>query len=118
MKTAAPGTEARKWGEAIIVIRPTFAQTDGTFVNVSGGGVAAHAPNKAGAITFLEFLISKQAQSLYARVNFEYPVRAGVQLDAIAQSFGPLKADPTSLTEIAKHRKEASLLVDRLGFDR
>ena len=118
MKTAAPGTEARKWGEAIKVIRPTFAQTDGTFVNVSGGGVAAHAPNKAGATAFLEFLISKQAQSLYARVNFEYPVRAGVQLDAIAQSFGPLKADPTSLTEIAKHRKEASLLVDRLGFDR
>jgi iron(III) transport system substrate-binding protein len=118
MKTAAPGTEARKWGDAIKVIRPTFAQTGGTFVNISGAGVAAHAPNKAGAIAFLEYLSSEPAQNLYARVNFEYPVRQGVALDPTVESFGLLKADLTPLTEIAKHRKEASLLVDRLGFDR
>jgi iron(III) transport system substrate-binding protein len=118
MKTAAAGTEARKWGDAIQVIRPTFAQTGGTFVNVSGAGVAAHAPNKAGAMAFLEYLISEPAQNLYARVNFEYPVRQGVALDPTVESFGLLTADLTPLTEIAKHRKEASLLVDRLGFDR
>ena len=118
MKTSAAGTEARKWGDAIKVIRPTFAQTGGTFVNISGAGVAAHAPNKAGAIAFLEYLISEPAQILYARVNFEYPVRQGVALEPTVESFGLLTADPTPLTEIAKHRKEASLLVDRLGFDR
>jgi len=118
MKTAAAGTEARKWGDAIQVIRPTFAQTGGTFVNISGAGVAAHAPNKAGAIAFLEYLSSEPAQNLYARVNFEYPVRPGVALDPTVASFGSLKADLTPLTEIAKHRKEASLLVDRIGFDR
>ena len=118
MKTAATGTDARKWGDAIQVIRPTFAQTGGTFVNISGAGVAAHAPNKVGAIAFLEYLISPSAQNLYARVNFEYPVRQGVALDPTVESFGLLKADLTPLTEIAKHRKEASLLVDRLGFDR
>ena len=118
MKTAASTTEARKWGEAIKVIRPTFAQTGGTFVNISGGGVAKHAPNKAGAIAFLEFLVTKEAQSLYARVNFEYPVRSGVDLDPTVESFGLLKADTTPLSEIAKHRKEASLIVDRVGFDR
>lgn len=118
MKTAAIGTDARKWGNAIQVIRPTFAQTGGTFVNISGAGVAAHASNKAGAIAFLEYLISEPAQQLYARVNFEYPVRQGVALDPTVESFGLLTADLTPLTEIAKHRKEASLLVDRLGFDR
>ncbi len=118
MKTAATGTEARKWGDAIKVIRPTFAQTGGTFVNISGAGVAAHAPNKAGAIAFLEYLTSEPAQNLYARLNFEYPVRPGVALDPTVESFGLLKADLTPLTEVAKHRKEASLLVDRLGFDR
>jgi len=118
MKTAASTTEARKWGDAIKVIRPTFAQTGGTFVNISGGGVAKHAPNKAGAIAFLEFLVTKEAQSLYARVNFEYPVRSGVDLDPTVESFGLLKADTTPLSEIAKHRKEASLIVDRVGFDR
>jgi iron(III) transport system substrate-binding protein len=118
MKTAAVGSEARKWGDAIKVIRPTFAQTGGTFVNISAAGVAKHAPNKVGAIAFLEYLISEPAQNLYARVNFEYPVRQGVALDPTVASFGLLKPDLTPLTEIAKHRKAASLLVDRLGFDR
>jgi iron(III) transport system substrate-binding protein len=118
MKTAAAGTDARKWGDAIKVIRPTFAQTGGTFVNISGAGVAAHAPNKTSAVKFLEYLISEPAQALYAGVNFEYPVRRGVRLDPTVESFGPLTADLTPLTEIAKHRKEASLLVDRIGFDR
>jgi len=118
MKTASPGTDARKWGDAIQVIRPVFTQTKGTFVNVSGGGVAAHAPNRKGAIQFLEFLLSDYAQNLYARSNFEYPVRPGITLSADLTRFGTLTADPTALSEIARHRKEASLLVDRVGFDR
>ncbi|MEI6837074.1 MAG: iron ABC transporter substrate-binding protein, partial [Alcaligenaceae bacterium] len=42
----------------------------------------------------------------------------GVDLDPTVESFGLLKADTTPLSEIAKHRKEASLIVDRVGFDR
>ena len=47
-----------------------------------------------------------------------YPVRAGVPLDPIVAGFGPLKIDPTPLATIAAKREEASLLVDRLGYDR
>ena len=45
MKNAEAGTDARKWGDAIKVIRPTFAnaKSGGTHVNVSGAAVAAHA---------------------------------------------------------------------------
>ncbi|MEI2414630.1 Fe(3+) ABC transporter substrate-binding protein [Orrella sp. JC864] len=119
MKNAEPGTDARKWGDAIKVIRPTFAseKSGGTHVNVSGAAVAAHAPNKDNAVKLLEYLVSEQAQALYARANYEYPVRSGVKLDAVVESFGPLKVDPLPLTEIAKHRKQASELVDKVGFD-
>ncbi|MGG4774539.1 Fe(3+) ABC transporter substrate-binding protein [Paenalcaligenes sp. Me52] len=119
MKNAAPGTDDYAWGEAIKVIRPTFANSDsnGTHVNISGAAVAKHAPNKDNAVKLLEYLVSDSAQSLYAKANYEYPVKAGVELDPVVASFGELVIDPLPLTEIAKHRKEASELVDKVGFN-
>jgi iron(III) transport system substrate-binding protein len=118
MKSAKEGTDARKWGDAIKVVRPTFARSGGTHVNISGAAVARNAPQRANAVKLLEFLVSEPAQSLYAQTNFEYPVRKGVALDPIiGQAIGELKVDPLPLTEIAKYRKQASALVDKVGFD-
>ncbi|QNP48695.1 Fe(3+) ABC transporter substrate-binding protein [Diaphorobacter aerolatus] len=121
MKAAKEGTDARKWGDAIKVIKPTFAneKSGGTHVNISGASVARHAPQRENAVKLLEFLVSEPAQNMYAQANYEHPVRKGVALDpVVAQSIGELKIDPLPLTEIAKHRKQASALVDKVGFDR
>ena len=117
MKNAEPGTDARKWGDAIKVIRPTFAKSGGTHANISGAAVAKNAPNKANAVKLLEFLVSEPAQVMYAESNYEYPVREGVKLDPVVASFGTLKQDPLPFTEIVKNRKQASELVDKVGFD-
>lgn len=118
MKNAQPGTDARKWGDAIKVVRPTFKNGgDGTHVNVSGAAVAAHAPHKENAIKLLEFLVSEPAQALYAQANYEYPIRKGVKLDPVVESFGELKVDSLPVAEVAKYRKQASELVDKVGFD-
>lgn len=119
MKNAEPGSDAHKWGEGIKVVRPTFASNDsqGTHVNISGAALAKHAPQKENAVKLLEYLVSDKAQSLYAKANYEYPVKAGVELDEVVASFGELTVDPLALTEIAKHRKQASELVDKVGFD-
>ncbi|MEO0545295.1 MAG: extracellular solute-binding protein, partial [Pseudomonadota bacterium] len=42
---------------------------NGTHMNLSGGGVAAHAPNKDNAIAFLEYLTSDQAQQYFSAGN-------------------------------------------------
>ena len=120
MKSSKESSDARKWGDAIQVVRPTFAngKSGGTHVNISGAAVAKNAPQRANAVKLLEFLVSDSAQSLYAQANYEYPVRKGVALDPIiGQTIGELKVDPLPLTEIAKHRKQASALVDKVGFD-
>lgn len=119
MKNAKPDTDDYKWGEAIKVVRPTFAsdKSRGTHVNISGAAVAKHAPNRDQAVKLLEYLVSDKAQSMYAKANYEYPVKKGVELDPVVASFGQLVVDPLPLTEIAKHRKEASELVDRVGFN-
>ena len=46
-------------------------------MNLSGASVAKHAPHRAEAVKLLEYLVSDQAQKLYAEVNYEYPVKAG-----------------------------------------
>ena len=118
MKNAEPGSEQHQWGEAIKVIRPTFdVEGGGTHVNISGAALARHAPNRDNAVALLEYLVSDEAQSLYARANYEYPVKAGVELDPVVASFGELQVDGLPLVEVVAHRREASALVDRVGFD-
>lgn len=116
MRSGKGGDEQKAWGEAIKVILPTF-ENGGTHVNISGAAVAKHAPHKDKAVKLLEFLVSDEAQKIYGEANFEYPVKPGAAIDPIIASFGELKVDPVPLTEIVKNRKEASELVDRVGFD-
>ena len=116
MKNAEPGSDDRKWGDAIKVVRPVFAG-GGTHVNISGAAVARHAPNRDQAVRLLEYLVSDEAQSLYARANYEYPVKAGVALDPVIEAMGPMQVDALPLSDIHKHRRAASALVDKVGFD-
>ncbi|OCX15298.1 Fe(3+) ABC transporter substrate-binding protein [Ectopseudomonas hydrolytica] len=119
MKNAAEGSEDRAWGNAIKVVRPTFANsTDGgTHVNITGASLAKNAPNRDNAVKFLEYLVSPAAQAIYANANYEYPVRDGVQVDPVMAALGPLKVDTLNIAEVAKYRKQASELVDKVGFD-
>ena len=120
MKAARKGTDARMWGDAIQVVRPTFAgKNSGTHVNISGAALAKNAPNRDNAVKLMEFLVSAPAQQIYAEADYEYPVRKGVPLaPIIAESIGELTVDPLPVAEIAKYRKQASALVDKVGFDR
>lgn len=118
MKNAEEGSEQRAWGDAIQVVRPVFAgDNGGTHVNISGAAVARHAPNRDNAVKLLEYLVGDQAQSLYAKANYEYPVKPGVALDPVVASFGAMTIDPLPLAEVVANRKLASELVDKVGFD-
>jgi iron(III) transport system substrate-binding protein len=116
MRSGSGGPEQAKWGEAINVLLPTF-EKGGTHVNISGAAVAKNAPNKANAVKLLEYLASNDAQALYAKANFEYPVRAGATIDPIIAALGTLKPDTIDLRAVAKSRKAASGLIDKIGFD-
>ena len=116
MRSGAGGPEQEQWGAAIKVILPTF-EAGGTHVNISGASVARNAPNRAAAVRFLEYLVSDEAQKLYAEANFEYPVKAGATVHPIIAALGPLNIDSLPLTEIVRHRNTASRLVDQVGFD-
>lgn len=117
MRSGKGGPDQEKWGEAINVILPTFSDGAGTHVNVSGAAIAKTAPNRDNAIKLMEYLVSDAAQKIYAESNYEYPVKAGAPIDPIIAKLGPLKVDTTPIGDIAKHRKTASQLVDKVGLD-
>jgi len=117
MRSGAGGAVQEEWGAAIKVILPTFEDGLGTHVNISGAAIARYAPNRENALRLLEFLVSPEAQEIYARANFEYPIRDDVAVDPIIAAFGELTVDPLPLSEIASYRMRASQLVDIVGFD-
>lgn len=88
----------------------------GTHINISGAGVAVHAPNPDNAIAFLEFLVSPEAQSVFAEGNNEYPVVDGVALDPIVAELGEFKVDEVNVASYGRNNPEVIKLVDRAGW--
>ncbi|QIM63750.1 iron ABC transporter substrate-binding protein [Pasteurellaceae bacterium Orientalotternb1] len=105
----------KAWAEAAIINFPTGKF--GTHVNISAVAVAKHSPNKANAVKLIEFLSDDKAQSLYAELNHEYPVKQGVKPSKLVQGWGSFSADAIKLEEIAKNYDKALKLVDEVKFD-
>jgi iron(III) transport system substrate-binding protein len=117
LMTNGTNPDQKKWAEAIRVVLPTF-ENGGTHINVSGAVLAKNAPNRENALKLMEFMVTPEAQRVFADVNYEYPVRAGIEINQLVKSFGDLKADTMNLSDVAKNRSKASALVDKVGFDR
>lgn len=88
----------------------------GVHVNISGAGVARHAPNKNAAKALLEFMLSKEAQAWYAGHNGEYPVREGVMQSAVLKQFGDFKAESIALERVGELNSAALVLMDKAGW--
>jgi iron(III) transport system substrate-binding protein len=116
MRSGTGGPDQKKWGDAIDVLLPTLAGA-GTHVNISGAALARNAPNRENAVKLLEWLASDEAQAIYAEGNFEYPIARNAKITPIIAALGELKVDLLPIADIVRNRKQASELVDKVGFD-
>lgn len=91
--------------------------TSGVHVNVSGGAVARHAPNRANAVAFLEYLSSPEAQNYFANGNNEWPtVKGVVTANPVLASLGAFKADELPISAIGASIVPAQKVLDRAGY--
>lgn len=88
----------------------------GTHVNISGAGVLENAPNPENAEAFIEFLVSPEAQEIFAVGNNEYPVAEGVSVDDVVAELGDFKRDSVNVSAYGRNNPEAIKLADRVGW--
>ena len=102
-------------------VKPFFPNQDGrgTHMNISGGGVLKHAPNKANAIKLLEFLLTKEAQEHIVNNTFEYPMIDGVEPNKLIAQFGlGFKQDlKTKVSKYGKNQAAALKIMTEAGWE-
>ncbi len=88
----------------------------GAHINISGGAIAKHAPNAKEARMLLEFLVSPEAQRIYAEVDHEFPIRDDVTLSNIVASMGNFNAHDLPFAVLGQRNAEAVRIFDRAGW--
>ena len=107
---------AKRFARAAIGVVFPDLDGHGTHVNISGAGVARHAEHMPEAVALLEYLVSDEAQALFAEGNEEYPVKAGVPIARELAAFGTLTPDTLDLQALATYNAEAVKLFDAAGW--
>ena len=113
------GSKGEEQETAAKKVRMHFPNQDnrGVHVNISGAGILKSAPNKNNALTFLEFLLSEQAQEHIVNNTFEYPVLDTVSPSSYISQFGSdFVEDQTSAGDFGKYNPDAIRLMDRVGW--
>ncbi|MEM1073380.1 MAG: Fe(3+) ABC transporter substrate-binding protein [Pseudomonadota bacterium] len=90
--------------------------SEGAHMNLSGGGVAAHAPNKDNAVKFLEYLSSDQAQQYFSAGNDEYPAVPGVAISSSVAQLGMFRPDSVDLSKVAANVPQAQEIFNEVGW--
>ena len=104
--------------DSIDMIGWVFPNQDsmGAHMNLSGGGVAKHAPNRDNAIKFLEYLASESAQQYFSAGNDEYPSVPGIGISPSVASLGFFKPDDLDAATIADNVATAQKLLNKSGW--
>ena len=108
--------EQKQWAESVRIVFPTF-EDGGTHVNVSGVAMTKAAPNREAAQQLMDFLVSDEAQRIYAETNNEFPVSDHVERSELVASWGEFTPDDLALSEISKLRPDALTLIEQVNFD-
>lgn len=103
-------------GEMVAVYFPNQKMT-GTHINVSGAGITASSKNRVEAQKFIEFLSSPEAQSVFAEVNFEYPVNPKVKPSKLLASWGKFKEDNIELYKLGENNAKAVKIFNESGWN-
>ena len=109
-KDEAPRAKLLEKVEIIIPEKPS--------VNVTGVALAKHAPHREDALKLMRFLVGARAQNLYASQNFEFPVSDNAEYPQELQPYKEQLKDAAAPIDTARHRADASRIVESIGFNR
>tara|TARA_B100000900_G_scaffold267908_1_gene228728 strand:- start:98 stop:1120 length:1023 start_codon:yes stop_codon:yes gene_type:complete len=85
-------------------------------VNISAGGVAKYAKNKAEAIKLLEFLASPKGSTGLAAPTYEHPLKE-VNQNQIVKDFGGFTPDNVTVQQLGDTNAKAIKMMKNAGWD-
>lgn len=88
----------------------------GAHVNISAIGIVKYSKNTKNAHELIQFLLSKESQEWYAKVNNEYPVSENASVTDLLNSWGELKLDDKAINKLGDLNANAVKLMDRVGW--
>ena len=113
------GQKGKDQQEAAKKVLPFFPNSNdrGTHINVSGVGILKNSPNPKNAITLIEFLLTKEAQTHIVNNTFEYPIIEGVEPNQLIQDMGNFKQDlNTNVNQYGLYLSEALKIMLQSGW--
>ena len=90
--------------------------SSGTHINISGGGITAHAKRRDLGVQFLEYLVSDEAQTMLAPLNTEFPIRPEIAPAPDLAAAGAFKEENIPLDSLGRHQAEASRIFEEVGW--
>lgn len=84
--------------------------------NVAGIAMSKQTKNKQDAERFIAFVTSEKGQSLFAKVNNEYPVREGIAAAAEVPKAGSYKVAPVAMPVLGQKRNATLDLIEAVGM--
>ena len=102
--------------DALYAKRTSVIIPDPAHVNISAGGVAKYATNKAEAISLLEFLASPEGSKGLAAPTFEHPLKE-VNQNQIVKNFGEFSPDDVSVEDLGNNNSLAIRMMKESGWD-
>jgi iron(III) transport system substrate-binding protein len=114
---ANSGDEADRNAAAASVLHFPSEANGGAHVNVSGAGVAVNAPHPEEAMALIDFLLSNEAQRIFAEESNEIPVVADAIWDNdVLDAMLPFAEDTRNVSELGDHNAAAQRIFDRVGW--
>ena len=102
--------------DALYAKRTAVITPNPAHVNISAGGVAKYATNKAEAVKLLEFLASPEGSKGLAAPTFEHPLKE-VNQSQIVKNFGEFTPDDVTVYDLGNNNSKALRMMKEAGWD-
>lgn len=91
--------------------------TSGTHVNLSGIGLSRYSSKVNFGQQFIEFMVSPEAQRLFADENYEYPIRHDVSAHPILQTWGSFVEQQIDFSSLSEYSQDAFTWMIEAGWN-
>lgn len=108
---------AEATGNEVAVLYPDQGDGQmGVVVNTTAAGIVKGGPNPSVARAFLDFLLTREVQYLFAELNYEYPLLMGVTPAKDVKPWGEFRIAQVSMRDLYDELEATQALIQKVAL--